>query len=127
MSNDNTGGILELIYQRLDTIAQVQKGLASKEDMKTIAKSCAIDVIQQHERDKHADIDRRLNELTGKVGENTGVFQVVKHDRGIRHSLAPAARAVGALPLWAKVLIPALTIIGGLLGVDTSGLVNILP
>ena len=106
-----TDGILEKIFERIDTVAAVQEGIPKQIDdirseIKGIAEIAATKAVEKHRRDCTARMN--YEKVADRAAQNTGAIETIRNSGLIRGSLIPAARAANRLPKWLKVLIPAI-------------------
>ena len=104
-------GILEQIFDRIDTVAAVQEGIPKqindiRSEMSRIAELAATRAVQKHRKDCTARI--RYEKVADRSAQNTGAITTIRDSGLIRRSLIPAARTANKMPKWLKVLIPAI-------------------
>lgn len=85
-----SNGLLEKILDKCTTIEKVQRGLPTEDRVRIIIR----------EEQQNCPAFRGFGEVSKQSSENAGILKVIG-----RRSIAPAARAVTALPRWAQILI----------------------
>lgn len=109
-------GILEQIFDRIDTVAQVQQGIPQqlsdiREELKNRPDENGVRVIVRDEM-KNCPAYQRFGEVADRTAENTGVLKTLRDTGSLRRSLAPAARAVNKVPKWIQATIAILGALG---------------
>lgn len=103
-------GLLEQILDKCTTIESVQRGLPNEDRVRLIIR----------EEQRNCPAFRNFGTVADRAAENAGQLKAIRDSGLIRRSIAPAARMAARAPWWLKILVPALAIVGALLGVDVG-------